>query len=125
MLFKRQVILSLFILSFSLSLILNNASYSTSVSAQTSRLDEQKEQKNAKRAADIQDEISSNKQVATLCSNVRNIDFKLTGDKLLIITGNHFCSYTIVKEILQPQLSVGKIKTYAFTGDQEDVLVNF
>ena len=53
MLFKHQVIFFLFILSLSLSLILNNASYSTSVSAQTSRLEEQKEQKNAKRAADI------------------------------------------------------------------------
>ena len=79
-----------------------------------------------KRVKDIKDQINQNKQVKVMCSNYfNNITFELVSDKVRVDTGNNFCAYTIIKEVLQPQLSTGKIRTYELTGDREGVIVSF
>ena len=80
-----------------------------------------------KQVKDIKSQITQNKQVKTMCSNYfNNITFESTAtNQLRIDTGNNFCAYTIVKEILEPQLNIGKIRTYNFTGDREGVIVYF
>ena len=79
-----------------------------------------------KRVKDIKSQITQNKEVKTMCSNYfNNITFESTSNQLRIDTGNNFCSYTIVKEILEPQLNTGKLRTYEFTGDREGVIVYF
>lgn len=85
---------------------------------------EQPEQSD-KRVKAIQNEILGNQEVKNMCSaNINNIKFELTSrNKLLITTRNNSCSYAIMQKVLQPQLSAGKIRTYEFTGDREDVIV--
>ena len=79
-----------------------------------------------KRVKDIKDQINQNKQVKVMCSNYfNNITFELVSDKVRVDTGNNFCAYTIIKEVLQPQISLGKIRTYELTGDREGVIVSF
>lgn len=76
---------------------------------------------------DVKSQITQSKQVKTMCSNYfDNITFEsTTSNQLRIDTGNNFCAYTIVKEVLEPQLNTGKIRTYEFTGDREGVIVYF
>lgn len=78
-----------------------------------------------KRVKAIQEAILGDQEVKNMCStSLNNIKFELTSrNKLLITTRNNSCSYTIMQEVLQPQLSAGKIRTYEFTGDREDVIV--
>lgn len=79
-----------------------------------------------KRVKDLKDQINQNKQVKVMCSNYfNNITFELVSDKVRVDTGNNFCAYTIIKEVLQPQISLGKIRTYELTGDREGVIVSF
>lgn len=81
---------------------------------------------NQTRANDIQAQVFNNKQIKDYCQNIdADIEFELDGDQLQIITGNHQCSYKIVQEVLEPQLKQGKIKTYEFSGGQEDLIVSF
>ena len=95
-----------------------------STPARRSTPTEQPEQSD-KRVKAIQNEIMGNQKVKNMCSaNINNMKFELTSrNKLLITTRNNSCSYTIMQEVLQPQLSAGKIRTYEFTGDREDVIV--
>lgn len=81
---------------------------------------------NKKRATDIQSQVLRNQQVKNYCQDIRgDIEFELDGDQLEIITGDHQCSYRIIQEVLEPQLKQGRIKTYEFSGDQEDIIVSF
>ena len=79
-----------------------------------------------KLAGDIRGLVSSNQQVQQMCADIGGeIQFEVETDRLRINTGDHQCSYKIIQEVLQPQLDEGKIKTYEFSGDQEDVIVSF
>lgn len=123
MAFRSQLIPSIFILSIGLAVVSPNAF----VSAQKSQPDleraNQKSQPYLERVNNIKSQIFQAQKVKTMCADVRSINFNLKGDKLRIITGNHLCSYTIVQEVLQPQLSAGKIQTFEFSANQEDVIV--
>jgi hypothetical protein len=79
-----------------------------------------------KKIEDIKNKVSSNKEVKTMCNNYLNqIKYQFYGDKLRIDTGNNNCAFTIIKTVIQPQLSEGKIRTYEYTGDREGVVVTF
>jgi len=80
-----------------------------------------------KRVKDIREQILGNQEVKKMCSQIiNNIKLELTSrDKLLITTRNNSCAYTIMQAVLQPQLSAGKIKTYEYSGDRENVIVTF
>ncbi len=80
-----------------------------------------------KRVKDIREQILGNQQVKNMCSQIiNNIKLELTSrDKLLIATRNNSCAYTIMQAVLQPQLSVGKLRTYEYSGDRENVIVTF
>ncbi|HCF26054.1 MAG TPA: hypothetical protein DEV81_02255, partial [Cyanobacteria bacterium UBA11049] len=80
-----------------------------------------------KRVKDIRDQIVGNQEVKKMCSQIiNNIKFEVTSrDKLLITTRNNSCAYTIMQAVLQPQLSAGKIRTYEYSGDRENVIVTF
>ncbi len=78
------------------------------------------------RTKGIKDQIIQNKQVKIMCSNYfKNITFESLSDSLRVDTGNNLCAYTIIKEVLEPQLKTGKIRTYEYTGDREGVIVSF
>lgn len=113
--FERQAIRSITILLMSIATI----SVPKLVVAQTAESIES-------RANIIQARVAQTREIATMCQDVfDDIQYKLDGNNLLIITGDHQCSYQIVDQVLQPQLQAGTIKTYEFTGDQEDVIVTF
>lgn len=77
-------------------------------------------------AGDIRGLVSSNQQVRQMCAEIGGeIEFEVETDRLRINTGNHQCSYEIVEEVLEPQLDEGKIRTYEFSGDREDLIVSF
>jgi hypothetical protein len=80
-----------------------------------------------KRVKDIREQILGNQEVKKMCSQIiNNIKVELTSrDKLLITTRNNSCAYTIMQAVLQPQLSVGKLRTYEYSGDRENVIVTF
>lgn len=78
------------------------------------------------RVKNIKDQITQNKQVKVMCANYfNNITFELVSDQVRVDTGNNFCAYTIVKEVLQPKMVTGQIRTYELTGDREGVIVSF
>lgn len=75
---------------------------------------------------DIKDLVGSNKQVKIICADYMNdIEYQFFSDKLRIDTGNNNCAFTIIKEVIQPQLAEGKIRTYEYTGDREGIIVTF
>ncbi|NHC35672.1 hypothetical protein [Scytonema millei] len=79
-----------------------------------------------KKIEDIQDLVNSNKQVKTMCANyINDIEYQFLSNKLQIDIGNNSCTFTIIKEVIQPQLAEGKIRTYEYTGDREGVIVTF
>lgn len=79
-----------------------------------------------KKIEDIKNLVSSNKQVKTMCADSMNdIEYQFFSDKLRIDTGNNNCAFTIIKEVIQPQLDEGRIRTYEYTGDREGVIVTF
>ena len=80
-----------------------------------------------KRVKDIREQILGNQEVKKMCSQIiNNIKVELTSrDKLLITTRNNSCAYTIMQAVLQPQLSAGKLRTYEYSGDRENVIVTF
>lgn len=134
--FSRQAIRSALIFG----LVVNCVLFNHFVIAQPSNDSEQPSRRSAppirhspppepeddKRVKDIKDQITQNKQVKVMCSNYfNNITFELVSDKVRVDTGNNFCAYTIIKEVLQPQISLGKIRTYELTGDREGVIVSF
>ncbi len=95
-----------------------------SIPASRRRGSDETEQIKDKRVEEIRNQIFQSQQVKTMCQNYFNkIGFELTGDKLRILTGNNLCAHTITQEVLQPQLSNGKIRTYEYTGDREDLIV--
>lgn len=95
-----------------------------SIPAPRRRGSDDNEQIKDKRVEAIRNQIFQSQQVKTMCQNYFNkIGFELTGDKLRILTGNNLCAYTITQEVLQPQLDKGKIRTYEYTGDREDLIV--
>lgn len=137
MLFGRQSIFSIFIFSIVLNFVfpyvLVTAQSSPSVQQSPNNQPTKPRrtpstkapQPEDKRATAMRREISQNKEIIIMCPNLKNIKFESTGNKLRIITRDQQCSYTIIQEVLQPQLNVGKIRTYEFTGDREDVIVTF
>lgn len=83
---------------------------------------EQYEQK----ITEIKNQVNSNKEVKTICADYMNdIEFKSVSNKLRIDTGNNSCAFSIIKEVVQPRLTEGKIRTYEYTGDREGVIVTF
>ncbi|MDV2996154.1 MAG: hypothetical protein N4J56_005808 [Chroococcidiopsis sp. SAG 2025] len=79
-----------------------------------------------KKIEDIQNLVNSNKQVKTMCANyINDIEYQFYSNKLQIDIGNNSCAFTIIKEVIQPQLAEGKIRTYEYTGDREGVIVTF
>ncbi|MGL5926731.1 hypothetical protein [Chroococcidiopsis sp.] len=79
-----------------------------------------------KKIEDIQNLVNSNKQVKIICANYMNdIEYQFLSNKLQIDTGNNSCAFTIIKEVIQPQLAEGKIRTYEYTGDREGVIITF
>jgi hypothetical protein len=79
-----------------------------------------------KKIEDIQNLVNSNKQVKIICANYMNdIEYQFLSNKLQIDTGNNSCAFTIIKEVIQPQLAEGKLRTYEYTGDREGVIVTF
>jgi len=79
-----------------------------------------------KKIEDIKNLVSSNKQVKIICANYMNdIEYQFFSDKLQIDTGNNSCAFTIIKEVIQPQLAEGRIRTYEYTGDREGIVVTF
>jgi hypothetical protein len=79
-----------------------------------------------KKIADIKDSIGGSKEVKTMCAEYMNdIEYQFDDDKLRINAGNNSCAFTIIKEVIQPQLAEGKIRTYEYTGDREGVIVTF
>lgn len=95
-----------------------------SIPAPRRRGSDENQQIKDKRVEEIRNQIFQSQQVKTMCQNYLNkIGFELTGDKLRILTGNNLCAYTITQEVLQPQINKGKIRTYEYTGDREDLIV--
>ncbi|OWY66804.1 hypothetical protein B7486_34650 [cyanobacterium TDX16] len=79
-----------------------------------------------KKIEDIQNLVNSNKQVKIICANYMNeLVYQFLSNKLQIDTGNNSCAFTIIKEVIQPQLAEGKIRTYEYTGDREGVIITF
>lgn len=79
-----------------------------------------------KKIEDIKDLVNGNKQVKMLCADyLDDIEYQFLSNKLQIDTGNNSCAFTIIKEVIQPQLAEGKIRTYEYTGDREGVIVTF
>jgi hypothetical protein len=79
-----------------------------------------------KKIEDIKNQVSSNKEVKTICADYMNdIEYQFFSDKLRIETTNNSCAFTIIQEVIQPQLTEGKIRTYEYTGDREGVIVTF
>ena len=79
-----------------------------------------------KKIEDIQNLVSSNKQVKIICANYMNdIKYQFLSNKLQIDTGNNSCAFTIIKEVIKPQLAEGKLRTYEYTGDREGIIVTF
>ncbi|MBD2307009.1 hypothetical protein H6G17_16025 [Chroococcidiopsis sp. FACHB-1243] len=79
-----------------------------------------------KKIEDIQNLVNSNKQVKTMCANyINDIEYQFLSNKLQIDTGNNSCAFTIIKEVIQPQLAEGKLRTYEYTGDREGIIVTF
>jgi hypothetical protein len=75
---------------------------------------------------DIRNQVNSNKEVKAICADYMNdIEYQFLSDKLRIETGNNSCAFTIIKAVVQPQLTEGKIRTYEYTGDREGVIVTF
>jgi hypothetical protein len=79
-----------------------------------------------KKIEDIRNQVSSNKEIRTICADYMNdIEYQFVSGKLRIDTGNNNCAFTIIKEVIQPQLTEGRIRTYEYTGDREGVIVTF
>lgn len=79
-----------------------------------------------KKIEDIKNSVSGSKEVKTMCANYLNgIKYQFDSDKLRIDAGNNSCAFTIIKEVIQPQLAEGKIRTYQYTGDREGVIITF
>ena len=79
-----------------------------------------------KKIEDIQNLVNSNKQVKIICANYMNeLVYQFLSNKLQIDTGNNSCAFTIIKEVIKPQLAEGKLRTYEYTGDREGVIITF
>jgi len=79
-----------------------------------------------KKIESIRNQVSSDKEVKTICADyMDDIKYQFLNDKLRIDTSNNSCAFTIIKEVIQPQLTEGRIRTYEYTGDREGVIVTF
>lgn len=134
--FSRQAIRSIFIFSLAMNFVSfndfviaqpsNDSNRPSRPSAPPIRRSPPPQPQEDQRVKNIKDQIIQDQQVKTMCSNYfNNITFESLSDKLRIDTGDNLCAYTIIKEVLEPQLNTGKIKTYEFTGDREGVIVYF
>lgn len=77
-----------------------------------------------KKIQNIRNQVSSDKEVKAICADYM-IEYQFFSDKLRIETGNNNCAFSIIQEVIQPQLTESKIRTYEYTGDREGVIVTF